>query len=156
MRLVKHADVQAQFEATGVVRLDGAFSPDQASAIDDAVWGYADRKGGFRRDDPATWPSSGNVTGMGFSWRGLKRNPVFNAVTENDDVEQAINAIFGEDGWRTPRPGAQILLTLPQAGPWILPDTWHMDCGFERPSWPVYAVKIFAFFGEVAPEGGGT
>jgi len=38
----------------------------------------------------------------------------------------------------------------------MLPDGWHMDCGFERPTWPVFAVQLFAFFGPVAPMGGGT
>jgi ectoine hydroxylase-related dioxygenase (phytanoyl-CoA dioxygenase family) len=31
-----------------------------------------------------------------------------------------------------------------------------MDCGFTQPTWPVFAVKLFAFFGEVGPCGGGT
>lgn len=31
-----------------------------------------------------------------------------------------------------------------------------MDCGFEHATWPVRAVKLFAFFGEVGPRGGGT
>jgi ectoine hydroxylase-related dioxygenase (phytanoyl-CoA dioxygenase family) len=31
-----------------------------------------------------------------------------------------------------------------------------MDCGFEQPTWPVPAVKVFAFFGDVGPCGGGT
>ena len=35
-------------------------------------------------------------------------------------------------------------------------DGWHMDCGFERPTWPTHAVKLFALFGEVIPGGGGT
>jgi hypothetical protein len=39
---------------------------------------------------------------------------------------------------------------------WVLPDAWHMDCGFEQATWPVRSVKLFAFFGEVGPRGGGT
>jgi hypothetical protein len=31
-----------------------------------------------------------------------------------------------------------------------------MDCGFEEPTWPVSGVKLFAFFDDVDPEGGGT
>jgi hypothetical protein len=30
-----------------------------------------------------------------------------------------------------------------------------MDCGFEQATWPVRSVKLFAFFGEVGPRGGG-
>jgi len=40
--------------------------------------------------------------------------------------------------------------------PWILPDGWHMDCGFDQATWPVPAVKLFAFVGDVGPQGGGT
>ena len=31
-----------------------------------------------------------------------------------------------------------------------------MDCGFEHPTWPAPAVKLFAFAGEAGPRGGGT
>jgi len=31
-----------------------------------------------------------------------------------------------------------------------------VDCGFEQATWPVRSVKLFAFFGEVGPRGGGT
>lgn len=47
-------------------------------------------------------------------------------------------------------------MSLPKPGPWTLPDGWHMDCGFERATWPVFAVKLFAFFAPVDPMGGGT
>ena len=144
---------RAAFEATGVLRLDGAIDPAATAAIRDAVWGYAGRKTGLRRDDPSTWPPSGRAA---LSWKGLKRNPAFAAVTDAPAVRAALELAFGEDGWEAPKPGAQVLLTLPQEGPWVLPDSWHMDCGFERSSWPVFAVKLFVFLDTVAPRGGGT
>ena len=110
------------------------------------------RKAGIRRDDPGSWPDGP----LGLNWKGLKRNRAFNVLVDNDAVRTALDAIFGPGQWLQPKPGAQILLTLPRPGAWVLPGTWHMDCGFERPSWPVHGVKLFAFFGEVGPEGGGT
>lgn len=68
----------------------------------------------------------------------------------------ALDAVFGPSQWLQPKPGAQVLFTLPRPGASVLPGTWHMDCGFERPSWPAHGVKLFAFFGEVGPKGGGT
>ena len=142
----------SQFEATGVVRLPGAFSVEAAAAMRTAVWRYAERKIGLRGDDRSTWPDGF----MPISWKGLKRNPVFDALVGNDAVTGVLDEIFGAGGWQPPKPGAQVLVSLPKPGPWVLPDAWHMDCGFERATWPVFAVKLFAFFGEVGPHGGGT
>jgi hypothetical protein len=55
-----------------------------------------------------------------------------------------------------PNPGVQVLFSLPVAGPWVLPDGWHMDCGFEQATWPVFAVKLFAVVDDLGPFGGGT
>lgn len=139
------------FEEWGVVRLDRAFDEDSATRIRDAVARYAQRKTGVSLDDPSTWSQR-----LQLSWKSMRRNPVFDVLVGNDAVTGALDAIFGAGGWLAPKPGAQVLCNLPQPGPWVLPDAWHMDCGFERPSWPVPAVKLFAFFGEVGPQGGGT
>ena len=72
-------------------------------------------------------------------------------LVDNPAVTGALNAVFGAAGWQPPKPGAQVLVNLPEAGPWSLPDGWHMDAGFERPTWPVFAVKLFALFGDVVP-----
>jgi hypothetical protein len=144
-------DARSRFEATGVLRLQGAFSADQAAAMREAVWQHAERQAGLRPGDPASWVGSPVV-----NWQGLNHNPAFSPLVENQSVGDALDVAFGAGRWRRPRPGAQILFSLPEPGPWVLPDDWHMDCGFEQPSWPVPAVKLFAFFGEVGPRGGGT
>lgn len=145
-------EIRQQFEATGVVRLDAAFSADDAAAMRSAVWGYAKRKSGLDIDDRSSWPQGQPA----ISWKGLKGRGAWRAVFENEAVTSALGAVFGVGGWSQPKPAAQILMTFPQPGPWVFPDGWHMDCGFDRPTWPVFAVKLFAFFGEVGPEGGGT
>jgi hypothetical protein len=144
-------DVRSRFEATGVVRLPGAFTADQAAAMRDAVWQHAGRQVGLRPADPAGWAGSPVV-----NWQALSREPVFRPLADNPSVTAALDAIFGAGGWRRPRPGAQILFSLPEPGSWVLPDGWHMDCGFDQATWPAPAVKLFAFAGEVSPRGGGT
>ena len=145
-------NIVREFAETGIVRLDAAFPSTGAEQMTNAVWVYAERKAGIRRDDPGSWPDGP----LWLNWKGLKRNQAFNVLVDNDNVRTALDVLFGPGQWLQPKPGAQILLTLPRPGAWVLPGSWHMDCGFERPSWPVHAVKLFAFFGEVGPTGGGT
>ena len=144
-------DIRSRFEATGVVRLRGAFAAEQAAAMREAVWRHAERQAGLRPGDPASWAGSPVL-----NWQGLKGNPAFGPLVGNQLVRDALDVIFGARGWQRPRPGAQILFSLPGPGPWVLPDAWHMDCGYEQATWPVRSVKLFAFFGEVGPRGGGT
>jgi hypothetical protein len=133
-------DLRSRFEATGVVTLRGAFTADQAAAMRDAMRQHAERQAG----SPVV------------NWQGLSRDPVFQPLADNPAVRDALDAIFGPDGWRRPRPGAQVLYSRPERGPWVLPDGWHIDCGFEGATWPVPTVKLFAFVGDVGPQGGGT
>lgn len=146
-------EVRAVFADRGVVRLDGAFSAEAAERMRVAVWRYANAKIGVQVDAPDSWPSDGWLP---ISWKNLKRNRVFDVIVDNPAVTAALDAIFGSGGWQRPKPGAQVLFSTPTADPWRLPDGWHMDCGFEQPTWPVFAVKLFAFAGDVAPRGGGT
>src|SRR5215471_17914738 len=145
------ADIRSRFEATGVVPLRGAFAAEQAAAMRETVWRHAGRQAGLRPVDPASWAGSPVL-----NWQGLKRDPAFRPLVDNQSVSDALDMIFGAGGWQRPRSGAQILFSLPEPGPWVLPDAWHMDCGFEQATWPVLSVKLFAFFGEVSPRGGGT
>jgi hypothetical protein len=116
-----------------------------------AMWCHAERQAGLRPADPGTWAGSPVL-----NWQALSRDPVFSPLVDNQTVGDALDMIFGADGWRRPRPGAQILFSLPEPDPWVLPDGWHMDCGFDHATWPMPAVKLFAFVGEVDPPGGGT
>jgi hypothetical protein len=144
-------DVRSRFETSGVVRLRDAFTADQAAAMRDAIWQHTARQAGLRPTDPTGWAGSPVL-----NWQGLSRSPVFRPLVDNESVTGALDAIFGAGGWRRPRPGAQILFSLPEPDPWVLPDGWHIDCGFDHATWPVPAVKVFAFANEVGPRGGGT
>lgn len=150
--LVMDCDTLAStFVDRGVVRLDGAFSREDAARIGEVVWRHLDRKLGVQRDDRSTWPSQ---AWLPISWKGLKRNRAFEALIESPSVRSALDEIFAPAGWQPPKPGAQVLFDLPQPGPWVMSDAWHMDSDFATPPWPM--VKLFAFFGDVGPRGGGT
>lgn len=116
------------------------------------VWRFVERKSVVRRDDPATWGSYRQL-----SFKSLKRNPVFAPLVDSPAVRDVLDAVFGEGGWRHPKPGARVLLTFPSLAPWVLPHwLWHIDYGFERATWPAFAVNLFACVGEVEPRGGAT
>jgi len=144
-------DVRSRFEATGVVRLRSAFTADQAAAMRNAIWQHAERQAGLRPADHSSWAGSPVL-----NWQELSRDLVFKPLVDNQAVRTALDVIYGAGGWRRPRPGAQILFSLPEPDPWVLPDSWHMDCGFDHATWPAPSVKLFAFVGEVGPRGGGT
>jgi Phytanoyl-CoA dioxygenase (PhyH) len=148
------AEQQRCFEQDGVVRLPGAFPADEAAAMVGAVWRYLESRTDVRRDDRATWPSRPAV-----SLKRLKRNRVFDALMASETVRAALDGIFGANGWKPPAPGGQVLVTFPHrdSHPWRVPsELWHMDCGFDTPTWPTFAVKLFACIGEVRPRGGAT
>ena len=55
---MQEVDIRSRFEATGVVRLDRAFTADQATAMRNAMWQHAERQAGLRPADPASWAGS--------------------------------------------------------------------------------------------------
>jgi hypothetical protein len=152
IRTVDVDDRLAAFVDSGIVRLDQAFSLQAANRMRDAVWRYVEPKAGVSPHDRATWPDGW----LPVSWKGLRHNPVFDAIIDNPWVPAMLDSIFERTGWKRPNSGAQVLFNLPRTGPWTLHNGWHMDCGFEQPTWPVPAVKLFSFFGDVGPYGGGT
>jgi len=79
-------DIRSRFEATGVLRLDGAFTADQAAAMREAVWQHAERQAGLRPDDPAG--SFATVQG-GLNKMTLRR---FEAIMAQAGVEPVFRA----------------------------------------------------------------
>lgn len=142
------------FIARGVVRLPGAFPAEAAEAIGDTVWRSVERRTDIRRLDPSTWPTAGTAAGLSF--KNLQGRRVFEPVVRSDVVRRALDEILGEGAWEPPKVRAQILLTFPTPGPWVMPNAWHVDGGFDAPVWPPPAIRMFSFFDTVAAEGGGT
>ena len=147
------ADLADEFRRTGILILRNAFSADAARGMQEAFWAFVQRHYDIRRDDPGTWPDGRGNVGL----KQLRRSSVFTPFYDNPTVRHALDAVYAATGWLEPKAGTQILHTFPMPGPWVLPSRgWHIDCGFEQPSFPVSAVKLFGFFGEVGPGGGGT
>jgi hypothetical protein len=142
----------ARFVDTGLLRLDGAIPADHAAAMEAVVWRYVERRAGIRLTDRSTWPGPHAI-----NFRGLKRERTLESLFDGGAVRTALDAVFGLDGWARPTSGAQVLLTFPAPGPWVLPHGgWHTDFWITRPSWPALGVKVFAFLSAVEPGGGGT
>ena len=149
------ADLQREFEQNGIVRLAGALPRADADRMTQAIWNFLERKTGARSEDPATWTASWNGQ-PAVSFKTLKRHGAFSAVM-NDNVRAALDGVFGVDGWKQPGKGGQILVTYPNSREWAMPtEVWHMDAGFGRPTWPTYAIKLFALLADHEPGGGAT
>ena len=144
-------DDASRFRDTGVIRVDGAFTPAEAAAIREVVWRHIEQRSAVRYANPASWSASAAGS---FGLSSLARRPEFAAVTQNSRVRDALDAIFEGGSWEAL--GFKVLLTFPDKAPWVMPRGWHVDFGLERPTWPAFAVKIFAFFDAVEPGGGGT
>ena len=143
---------RAEFAARGVVWLRGAFGADEAARMRRRVWARLARLGAAE-DDPATWAAA-DVTGLS---KAIKRDAVF-AALGSPVVRGAVDSLLGDDGWDPPREWGTILFDFPRhAQPWVLPArSWHADYGCDLDPEPLPGVKVFAFFAEVRPRGGGT
>lgn len=144
-------DFAHRFRETGAVRADGAFTSAEATDIREVVWRHIEERSAVRYGRPETW-SAASAGSFGLS--SLVRRPEFAAVTQNPSVRDALRTIFDGEVWEAL--GFKVLLTFPEKAAWVMPRGWHVDFGLERPTWPAFAVKIFAFFDTVEPEGGGT
>jgi hypothetical protein len=138
-----------QFEAHGWVRVSGAFSRDEASAMRDAVW-RALEADGIRRDDPSTWRKE-----RPDHLQHLKSDPVFRAVGSVRTLA-AIDEVLGGQAWRRPSDWGAFFLVFPSARTWNVPDDgWHADADYLGYLSPPKGVKVHAMFADVAPRSGG-
>lgn len=142
------------FPDTGIVELPGAFGPEEADAMRAAIWQYVEQRCSFRADDPSTW--SGGRLPPGLSLKALKGRAVFAPVRRSQALTEVLDAIFGSGRWAAPGRGVRILLTFPERRVWTLPTGWHIDASFDRPTFPVPWVQLWALLDRVEPCGGGT
>lgn len=148
------AALSGRFRELGVVRLDGAFTEEQAAGIRELVWRHIGQRSKVSLASPDSW---GRAAAGSFGLKALQGRPEFAPVVDNEAVHAALDVLFEPDGWSAPkRPSAKVLLTFPEHAPWRMPRGWHIDFGLEQPTWPTFAVKVFAFFDLVEPAGGGT
>ena len=144
------ADLATTFRTDGVVVLRSAFDDGEAAFLREQVWRHIERDTAVRLKDPRSWASETN-----FGLRAVESRGIWHAVHSNPAVVEALDQVFGPNQWVQHGP-PQILLTFPSPSPWRSPSGWHIDFGWDLPTWPVYAVKMFALLDRVEPGGGGT
>ena len=142
-------DQRAAFDRTGILKLEGVFDADAAARMRAALWDDLGQRYAMREDDPSTW-----LAASGF--KKLKKHPAFAPVL-GDAVCAAFDELLGKGDWVPPKHYGQVLVTMPQGGEWRVPHRlWHSDFSYDFEPDELFAVKYWAFFGDVGPGGGGT
>lgn len=148
----------AAFERDGVLRLPGLMSSETARRARDVVFwrltelGLWDKASNRLTGPRPQWPSTGLRPGQVLTSARAEVADLF----EDPAVAGIVSAALGgRDLDRTMHPRPQILVSLPNCEEWRTPDGWHTDyprlASGESPG-----VQIFAFLGQVEPQGGGT
>jgi hypothetical protein len=136
---------------TGIVKLEGAFSPDDAARMRDVVWSELARRHGIERDDPTTWYRN-TPTGLTTTKKSGAFRPICGPV-----LGAFLDSLFGPGGWRCPKHFGNVLVTMPNALEWRVPDRiWHSDFQPTLATDRLPVVKLWALFDDIDPGGGGT
>lgn len=139
------------FERDGLVKLEAAFSAEQAAAMRRVLWNELERRHGIVEHDSATW-NNHEPTGL----KTTKRSRVFEPILD-PSVRDALDALLGPGRWDPPKTFGNVLVTMPNAHEWRVPHrVWHPDFETTLPTDRLVALKVWALFGDVAPGGGGT
>jgi hypothetical protein len=141
----------ADFGRDGFVRVPGAFTRDEAGAMEGLVWRHLETRD-MRRDDPTTWH-----TGSIHHLQGLRGDPVFAPILGPTTCE-AIDDVLGAGRWKRPGNAGQFLVTFPSPrATWHVPTgIWHSDASYLDPLTPPAGVWVFSFLNRVGPGAGGT
>lgn len=144
------AEQRQQFDERGYVHIKGAFSRSAAEAMQALVWDTLAEKFGIQKDDSATW-SKTDV----FKLQALKERPEFKAIGSEITLG-VIDDLLGKDSWKRPKDWGQFLVTFPEHTEWTVPEDWHIDFSYSPYTEPLIGLLMFSFFGDVAPQSGGT
>ncbi len=144
---------QVQIDAfwrDGLVRVDGAFDPQDAAAMRELVWGEMERRLGIDRADPGTWkvehPSHLN---------DLRGRPEMERVG-TDGLRGTITALLGTDSWRAGKGWGAVFVVFPADRLFDIPTTgWHCDAPYDLPLEPLDRVQVISLFGDVEARAGG-
>ncbi len=139
------------FRATGILKIEGAFSADDAARMRDVVWNELRRRYEIERDDSATWHRH-EPTGL----RTSKKSGAFAPICSAPVVD-VLDALLGTGAWGRPKNFGNVLVTMPTQGEWRVPHkVWHSDFEPTLPRDQLTAVKLWALLDDVDPCGGGT
>jgi hypothetical protein len=132
------------------VRIDGAFSADDAAAIRSVTWDAIEKQTSMRRDDPATWTYE-----FPDHLDHLKGHPAFGAVG-TERLRGAVGELLGTDDWKAGKGWGANFVVLPTARPFdVALGTWHVDWAYDAPLDPIPGVQVITLYGDVAPQAGG-
>jgi hypothetical protein len=106
------------FVASGFVKLEGAFTRDQAKACSDLLW----KQAGLSPDDPSGWKEP--VIRLPGS-----REAPFRETANTSALHQACDQLVGEGRWVRNDWLGTFVLRFPVAGP-VHDDGWHIDMSF--------------------------
>ena len=146
------AEQRTEFDELGFVRLRDVFSDDDARRMRRVVWRELERRYGVVEDERSTWKIE-----LPSGLQTSKKHHAFEPIG-GPPVREAVDTLLGNGNWLMPSHWGQVMVTFPDAGtPWRLPGRlWHVDFPYTNEATPLFGLKIFAFFGHVEPEGGGT
>jgi hypothetical protein len=141
----------SEFDRTGILKIEHAFSDADAARMRDVVWRELRRRHAIERDDPSTW-NRHDATGLTSTKKSHAFAPMCGPV-----ISETLDALFGPGSWQPPRSFGNVLVTMPTPGPWRVPHkVWHSDFQPTLPADRLVAVKVWALFDDVDPGGGGT
>src|SRR6478736_3526564 len=156
-------EMTAAFARDGVIRLPGLLLASAVAAARDAVRRALEpsglwREGRWHLDSRPTpeWPATGVKPARDIG----HRHPEVRALFEHPALAGVIGPLLGGGAVdRTVHRHAQVLFSLPNAGPWRLPGGWPGGWHSDSPrlaDGTSPGVQAFAFLEAVVPRGGGT
>jgi hypothetical protein len=148
---VLSVEQRAEFDRTGILKLEGVFSSAEAARMSDVTWAALQRKHQIERDEPTTWDRH-PPSGLRSSRKHRAFAPIFGPV-----LIDALDDLFGPAQWKMPTHYGQALVTMPNTTEWRVPHKlWHADFLYEARADDLFAVKYWALIDDVGPGGGGT
>jgi phytanoyl-CoA dioxygenase PhyH len=139
-----------RFGRDGYVTVEGAFSHDDAQAMQNEWWSELAEVYGLRREDRSTWHQP--VRDL----RCAKQSSIQERIATTR-VQGVIDDLLGPETWPLPPNWGRVLTTFPQPGTWNVPTKlWHWDSPLDWHRNALNGLFVASFIGSVAPRSGGT
>jgi hypothetical protein len=103
----------AQLSARGWTSVPGVVDATGGSQMQELVWEFLESRGGHR-DDPANWPDKIDKL------QPLRNQQAFDPFLDTP-IDEICDQLIGPGEWTDLGGHPQALMSLPTAGPWILP-----------------------------------
>ncbi len=140
------------FYQQGFVKIEKAFSSDQARQMQDLIWNSIEEQFAVTRDDRASWQRARPPIKL----QHLRGHEHFKSIG-SDTVMDAFDHLLGKGQWKLPWHWGQFLIGFPSEQSFSIPDEiWHTDFGFERDQDPLEGLLVLSLISNVPPAAGGT